>query len=52
MAARGASPNLQSLVHPDAPPMLFRLPGKTLIEPVHNAYDSAEPHFDKRPRNE
>ncbi len=46
-------PRPTTLVHPDAPPMIFHLgDGKTLIALIHNRYDPARPHFDKAARNE
>lgn len=48
-----SDPRPTSLVHPDAPPMLFHLGGgKTLIAFIHNRYDPRKPHFDKAARNE
>lgn len=41
-----SSPKPTTLVHPDAPPMLFHLSdGKTLIAFHHNKYDPKKPHF-------
>lgn len=41
------------LVHPDAPPMLFKLSdGKTLIALHHNRYTPASPHFHQPDRTE
>ena len=42
-----------TLVHPDAPPMVFHLSDpKRLIAFIHNRYDPRRPHFDKPARNE
>ncbi len=48
-----SDPKPTTLVHPDAPPMVFHLrDGKTLIALIHNRYDPGRPHFDKAARNE
>ena len=48
-----SDPKPTTLVHPDAPPMVFHLgDGKTLISFIHNRYDPGRPHFDKAARNE
>jgi len=46
-------PKPTTLVHPDAPPMIFHLgDGETLIAFIHNRYNPKRPHFDKAARNE
>lgn len=48
-----SDPKPTTLVHPDAPPMIFHLgDGKTLITFIHNRYDPERPHFDQPARNE
>jgi len=48
-----SAPKPTTMVHPDAPPMIFKLgDGKTLISFIHNRYDPRKPHFDKAARNE
>lgn len=48
-----SDPKPTTMVHPDAPPMIFCLgDGKTLISFIHNRYDPGRPHFDKAARNE
>ncbi len=48
-----SEPRATSLVHPDAPPMVFHLSdGKTLIAFTHNRYDPRKSHFGKAERNE
>lgn len=46
-------PKPTSIVHPDAPPMVFHLAdGKTLIVFHHNRYDKKRPHFNRQDRSE
>ena len=48
-----SDPKPTTLVHPDAPPMVFHLSDNgTLIAFIHNRYDPSRPHFDKAARNE
>jgi len=48
-----SDPKPTTLVHPDAPPMIFYLgDGKTLIAFIHNRYDPAQPGFQVEARNE
>jgi len=48
-----SEPQPTSLVHCDAPPMIFHLADrKTLVAFIHNRYDPRKPHFDKAARNE
>ena len=47
------NPKPTTLVHPDAPPMVFHLADdKTLIAFIHNRYDPSQPGFQKSARNE
>lgn len=48
-----SDPKPTTLVHPDAPPMVFHLgDDQRLIAFIHNRYDPGRPHFDKSARNE
>jgi hypothetical protein len=48
-----SDPKPTTLVHPNAPPMVFHLgDDKTLIAFVHNRYNPGRPHFDKAAQNE
>lgn len=48
-----SSPKPTPIVHPDAPPMFFKLSdGKTLIVFHHNNYDPNSPHFSGQTRNQ
>jgi len=48
-----SEPAPTSLVHPDAPSMLFRLSdNKTLIALIHNRYTPEKPHFNQADRME
>lgn len=47
------TPKPTSIVHPDAPPMFFKLAdGKTLIVFHHNNHDPQNPHFSGQARNQ
>jgi predicted neuraminidase len=48
-----SGPAPTTLVHPDAPPMLFHLSdGKTLVAFHHNRYSTKRPHFNRQDRSE